>query len=310
MAPNYPKQENYFLDGIAGMDIIENIQHEIVDAMNGKAMKFDHGIVPIGNYLNFLNDDQVKPSNENNKQKINSNLCYLTTLASAVADRSKVKYALGPKGKYSDPFSDTFQESNVERNLETMFKTENLGFIDETSDLDSKMVKDFEESIEFSNGSYFVKLPWIKDKRDKIQSNANIALKVLENVVNKLEKSNKYEDYLSIFRAQEREGIIERIHVDPKNFGDFTWLPHRPIFKTDEQATTKIRPVFNASLKTKHGCSLNEAAYPGTNLLTDLLEILIKFRIDKNVLIGDIKQAFLQIKLRDEADKNMFFFSF
>ena len=48
IAPNYPKQENYFLDGIAGMDIIENIQHEIVDAMNGKAIKFDHGIVPIG----------------------------------------------------------------------------------------------------------------------------------------------------------------------------------------------------------------------------------------------------------------------
>ena len=62
------------------MDIIENIQHEIVDAMNGKAIKFDHGIVPIGNYLIFLNDDQVKPSNsENNKQKISTNLCYLTT---------------------------------------------------------------------------------------------------------------------------------------------------------------------------------------------------------------------------------------
>ena len=204
---------------------------------------------------------------------------------------------LSPKGKHLNPFTDTFQESYVERNLETMFKSENLGFIDETSDLDSKIVKESKENIEFSNGSYFVKLPWINDKLDKVQSNSNIALKVLENVVNRLEKSNKYEDYVQVFLAQERDNIIERIHVDPKNFDKYVWLPHRPIFKTEEQATTKVRPVFNASLKTKQGCSLNEAAYPGTNLLTDLLEILLKFRIDKNVLIGDIKQAFLRINL-------------
>ena len=80
-----------------------------------------------------------------------------------------------------------------------MFKSENLGFVDETSDLDSKMVKEFEENIEFSNGSYFVKLPWINEKLDKVQSNSNIALKVLENVVNKLEKSNKYEVFWRYF---------------------------------------------------------------------------------------------------------------
>ena len=66
----------------------------------------------------------------------------------------------------------------------------------------------------------------------------------MDTVDGKLSKANMYEEYLAVFREQEREGIIERILVDPKDFKDYVWIPHRPVFKTEEQATTKFRPVL------------------------------------------------------------------
>ena len=56
--------------------------------------------------------------------------------------------------------------------------------------------------------------------------------------------------YFNCFIEQEKEGIIKRFEVSPKDFS----IPHRPVFKTDDQCTTKIRPVFDCSLKVNGGC--------------------------------------------------------
>ena len=72
--------------------------------------------------------------------------------------------------------------------------------------------------------------------------------------------------------------------------------------------TAKVRVVYNCSLKTGGRPSLNEAAYPGLDLLTDLFGLLNYFRLNNNVLLGDIEKAFLMIKLKDNADKNRFSF--
>ena len=70
-----------------------------------------------------------------------------------------------------------------------------------------------------------------------------------------------------------------------------------------------MRPVFNCSLKTqKDKPSLNEAAYAGINLMQDMLELQLLFRTEDFVLLGDLKKAFLQIKLKSERDKNCFCF--
>ena len=76
----------------------------------------------------------------------------------------------------------------------------------------------------------------------------------------------------------------------------------------DEQSTTKIRPVFNCSLKTGGSCFLNEASYPGINLINDMLNLLLLFKTNKYVLLADIRKAFLMIKLNSEKDKNRFCF--
>ena len=88
----------------------------------------------------------------------------------------------------------------------------------------------------------------------------------------------------------------------------FIWIPHRPLIKTDSNMTTKMRPVFNCSLKTNKAPSLNEAAYGGENLMKDIVKLSIYFRSNKYTMFSDIKQTFLQIRLARETDKNRFCF--
>ncbi|CAL4128735.1 unnamed protein product, partial [Meganyctiphanes norvegica] len=71
------------------------------------------------------------------------------------------------------------------------------------------------------------------------------------------------------------------------------------------QVATKIRPVFNCSLKTSRGGpSLNEACYEGVNIMGDMLELIMLFRTNLYTFLADIHKAFLMIKLKHLHDRN------
>ena len=90
------------------------------------------------------------------------------------------------------------------------------------------------------------------------------------------------------------------------NVNDHTWITHRPVIKTDEQCTTKLRVVLNCSLKVENSPSLNKAGYGGFDLLNNLFELLLKCRAYKYLAMADIRQAFLMIKMANESDRNHF----
>ena len=114
--------------------------------------------------------------------------------------------------------------------------------------------------------------------------------------------------YQAVFSQQLADDIIEEIDVHPDDYHKFIWIPHRPVIKTDANTMTKIRPVFNCSLKTNKDPSCNEAAFAGVNLMKDIVKLSIYFRSNKHTMLSDIKQAFLQIRLASESDKNRFCF--
>ena len=67
--------------------------------------------------------------------------------------------------------------------------------------------------------------------------------------------------------------------------------------------------MFNCSLKTnKELPSINEAAFTGIDLMGSILKLFFYQRTNKYVMLSDIKQAFLMIKLASEYDKNRFCF--
>ena len=74
-------------------------------------------------------------------------------------------------------------------------------------------------------------------------------------------------------------------------------MPHRPVIKEGSR-TTKIRPVFDASATGNNGVSLNSCLETGPCLLSNLVDILARFRRWKVAITSDISKAFLQIRVR------------
>ena len=93
------------------------------------------------------------------------------------------------------------------------------------------------------------------------------------------------------------EGIIEKAPDDIK--GKEFYLPHKSVVKENAE-TTKVRIVYDASAKPEGFPSLNECLETGPPLQNLLWKILVRIRMRPVVITGDMKQAFLQISIKEE----------
>ena len=81
------------------------------------------------------------------------------------------------------------------------------------------------------------------------------------------------------------------------------YLPHQAVIRKDAK-TTKLRIVYDASWKEgKKGTSLNDCLHVGPSLTPLLFDILLRFRENRIVLIGDIEKAFLNVEV-DREDRD------
>ena len=210
-----------------------------------------------------------------------------------------------------DPVSLSNTESNVDTNLDRLFSLEAIGIPNSStvSERDKQILQTFEDSIEIINGNYHVSLPWNQKILSQVPDNFELSKLIASKVDNKNKLMHIQSEYLDVFEEHKRLGIIEELNISDINTSEHIWIPHRPVIREDPLVkTTKIRPVFNCSLKTSAKPSLNEAAYPGIDLLNPLLDLLIHFRSNSTVLLADLKKAFLNIFLKDESDRNRFSF--
>ncbi|XP_077282088.1 uncharacterized protein LOC143908338 [Temnothorax americanus] len=76
--------------------------------------------------------------------------------------------------------------------------------------------------------------------------------------------------------------------------GPVFYLPHHGVVKSDS-TTTKLRVVFDASAKDLNGVLLNDVLRSGPKLQTDIVVILLRFRVGRVALTADVKQMFLRI---------------
>ena len=65
--------------------------------------------------------------------------------------------------------------------------------------------------------------------------------------------------------------------------------------------TTKLRVIYNASARAHFGApSLNECLNPGPPLQKQLWSVLVRPGFHHVVIAGDIKQAFLRVRIRED----------
>ena len=181
---------------------------------------------------------------------------------------------------------------------------------DELSETESQKIEEFKSNIKLIDGVYHVKLIWDETILQRVPSNYIISKILARKVHIRNVKAGIDSQYLKIFDEQEQAGIIEPIQVNSEFSPDnYKWLPHYPIVRQDDLVnTTKIRPVFNCSYKTKGSPSLNDASFAGVDLVNKMLDVIMYARTNSNILLGDIEKAFLQIRLESHSDRNKFAF--
>ena len=95
---------------------------------------------------------------------------------------------------------------------------------------------------------------------------------------------------------------MERVRDETQGERD-CYLPHKAVIRETAQST-KMRIVFDASAKANQGGpSLNDCLETGPPLQNLLWSVLVRNRLKPVALCGDIKQAFLQVRIR-EADRD------
>ncbi|GFW46766.1 integrase catalytic domain-containing protein [Trichonephila clavipes] len=185
--------------------------------------------------------------------------------------------------------------------ISDLWKLDSLGITDpvETKtklEIQKETLNHFQKTISVDiNGRYEVALPWVLDNK-LLSSNRKLAENRLESAKRKLIATGKFEEYQDILDLWLSGKIIEEVNDDKENFVHY--LPHRPVIK--ENSTSKIRPVFDASARTKGSPSLNDCLEKGPNFIEVIPTILNRFRKYKIGGISDIEKAFLQIGVREQ----------
>lgn len=164
--------------------------------------------------------------------------------------------------------------------------------IENTVQKEMQIMRFFRDTVSVNaEGRYEVYLPW-KEGFQGLGNNKEIALRRLYSVTNKLECTGKILLYDKVFKEWLAEGIIEV--VDGNDNGHY--LPHHAVVK-ESSATTKIRPVFDASAKDFNGNSLNSFIEKGMNLIDLIPRLLLQFRMNAIGITADIRKAFLMISI-------------
>ena len=94
-------------------------------------------------------------------------------------------------------------------------------------------------------------------------------------------------------------GPMELTASPPKLSCQSYYIPHHAVFK-ETSTTTKLRVVFNASMKTSSGQSLNDALMVGPQLQEDLFAILLRFRHHRYAMTADIAKMYRQVYVDTE----------
>nr|XP_018906843.1 PREDICTED: uncharacterized protein LOC109036879 [Bemisia tabaci] len=147
-----------------------------------------------------------------------------------------------------------------------------------------------------SSGQYVVPL-LLKVPNPVLTGSYNLAKKRLNSVQTRLKKlpevHKKYKDFM-----EEYENLQHMRPADVHGQAKY-YIPHHLVIK-ETSLTTKLRVVFDASMPTTTGLSLNQVLYTGPKLQASIIDLVIKFRSHRVAFKTDLCKMFRQILIRPE----------
>ena len=182
---------------------------------------------------------------------------------------------------------------SLDGNLRTFWELESLGIKPKS------LYEEVEEKISFKNERYEVHLPW-KLPHPLLPDNYDLSAKRLTNLLKRLRQDPEVlREYDSVIRDQLSNGIVEVIEKPGEGeVGKIHYIPHHAVIRKDKN-TTKLRVVYNASTRSG-GPALNDSLYTGPPLAENIFDTLLRFRVNRVALTGDVEKAFLMVGMTEE----------
>lgn len=151
------------------------------------------------------------------------------------------------------------------------------------------------------SGRYVVHLPFrTEDPQCRYGKSRDLAVKRFQLLENKFKKQPEVKKrYSEVFHEYIDLGHIERIHGDDPKRSTAVYLPHHAVVREDK-STTKVRIVFDASMKGLNGVSLNDDLMVGPTLQPPLRHLIMKWRMYPISICADIIKMYRQVKILPE----------
>ena len=131
-----------------------------------------------------------------------------------------------------------------------------------------------------------------------LPNNRTASLRRFQSLVKRLRGSGKLEEYNEIIKEQLEQGVVEE--APSEVVGREYYMPHRAVIRENVE-TTKTRIVYDCSGRAEKGSpSLNDCLETGPALQNKLWDVLVRNRFRPVILAGDMKKAFLQVRIRKE----------
>ncbi|XP_055589230.1 uncharacterized protein LOC129741514 [Uranotaenia lowii] len=105
--------------------------------------------------------------------------------------------------------------------------------------------------------------------------------------------------YTAFIHEYQLMGHMREVHEVEDEPAVCYYLPHQPVMKPSS-TTTKLRVVFDASCSTSSGVSLNDILMVGPVVQDDLIAILLRFRIHKYAIVGDIEKMYRMVNVHEK----------
>ena len=182
-------------------------------------------------------------------------------------------------------------ESTFESQLKMFWDLESLG----VRPNEPSVYDEFQRGIVYKHPRYEVSLPW-KCAHPPLNDHYELAVRRLNGLLKRLKQNPEVlKQYDLVIKEQLSKGIIESAQDSASISHAIHYLPHHAVVR-DDKSTTKLRIEYDASAKT-NGPSLNDCLYTGPKFGQNIMDIIIRFRVHRVALTGDIEKAFLMISV-------------
>ena len=161
------------------------------------------------------------------------------------------------------------------------------------------MFEKFKKQLNRSKeGWYETGLIW-RENNIPLENNKCGSLGRLKSLLKNLDQKQEVcEACDSVIKDQLENNIEEFTNTEINNSSTEFYMPDRAVIRASTEST-KLRVIYDASVKSGSGFSLNDCLENGLPLQNKLWDILIRTRLRPVVLCGDMEKAFLQIRIRE-----------